>query len=80
MHDLVKFDAVAKDVIHKRESMKLWQILNKLGVKMSNAEIWMDSNSAEETKTELRGEFDDKLETELETLTTKMGKQMAAFF
>ena len=76
----MKFDAVAKDVIHKRESMKLWQILNKLGVKMSNAEIWMDSNSAEETKTELRGEFDDKLETELETLTTKMGKQMAAFF
>jgi len=28
MHDLMKFDQAAKDVIQKRESLKLWQTIN----------------------------------------------------
>ena len=80
LHDLVKFDIAAKDVILKRQSMKLWKIVNSLTVQMQNAEIWMDANSVQDAKQELRDEFDNKLETEIETINTKMGKQMAAFF
>ena len=79
-HDLTKFDQAAKDVILKRESLKLWETLNSLGTRMQDAELWMEHNAAEDTKNELREEFDEKLETELEALSTKMGKQMTAFF
>lgn len=41
---------------------------------MQNAEIWMDANSVQDAKRELRDEFDNKLETEIETINTKMGK------
>ena len=41
---------------------------------MQSAESWMEHNAAEDTKNELRDEFDEKLEAELEALSTKMGK------
>ena len=73
-HDLTKFDQAAKDVILKRESLKIWGTLDSLGSRMQNTENWMEHNAAEDTKNELRDEFDEKLETELEALSTKMGK------
>ena len=41
---------------------------------MRQAEEWMARNAAEETKKELRDEFDEKLENELEALNTKISK------
>ena len=70
-HDLIKFDQVAKDVIHKRESIYFHDRLEQLSTQVDQ--------TAEETKSELREEFEQKLENELEQLNTRINKQMTQF-
>lgn len=71
----------SRSVIQKRESQKVWQAFNTLGSEMR---AWQDENSKERTKHEMHVELDpimdDKIESELELINTKIGKQMSAFF
>ena len=48
LQELIKFDISARDIIHKRESKKIWDAINQLGNQLMNIP---DQNAQENIKT-----------------------------
>ena len=74
---LVKFDITTRDIIHKRESVKLWDAINQLGSQMASIP---DEATLQKIKTLIAPEIDERIESELEEYDAKVNKRMAAFF
>lgn len=74
---LVKFDITTRDIIHKRESVKVWDAINQLGDQVVNSP---DPATLQRIKTLIVPEIDERIETEIEHFDTKVSKRMTAFF
>lgn len=65
--DLVKFDISTRDIIHKRESVKVWEAINQLGNQVVNMP---DNSMKEKIKVILTPFIEERIETEVEGFNT----------
>ena len=74
--DLVKFDISTRDIIHKRESVKVWEAINQLGNQVVNMP---DNSMKEKIKVILTPFIEEHIETEVEGFNTKITKRMTLY-
>ena len=76
LQELIKFDISARDIIHKRESKKIWDAINQLGNQLMNIP---DQNAQENIKTLMAPFVDERIARDLESANAAISKRLTAF-